>query len=106
MTRLLNPQFSYSTQELEDMDLYSYQRKFEKNINMSTVKLIMKQILDGCSYLHSNNVMHRDLKPDNILICTGTSAIRIADFGYARSFTHTINSAISSVRYSWPIQVG
>lgn len=88
------------------MDLHSYQRKFEKTINLSIVKLIMTQILDGCSYLHSNNVMHRDLKPDNILICTVTMVIRIADFGYARNFTHTSNSAISSVRYSWPIQVG
>jgi serine/threonine protein kinase len=87
------------------MDLYSYQSKFVKTINLSTVKLILKQILDGCSYLHSNNVMHRDLKPDNILICIGTSAIRIADFGYARNFTHNINSTLSSVRYSWPIQV-
>jgi serine/threonine protein kinase len=88
------------------MDLYSYQRKFEKTVNLSTVKLILRQILDGCSYLHSNNVMHRDLKPDNILINIGTSAIRIADFGYARNFTHNISSILSSVRYSWPIQVG
>lgn len=43
----------------------------------------MKQILQGVHYLHSVGVMHRDLKPDNILLASSgrNSQIKIADFG-------------------------
>ena len=87
------------------MDLFSYQRKFEKDLNLSTVQFILHQIIEGCSYLHSNFVMHRDLKPDNILICSTTRVVKVADFGYARTFTRAHDATLCSVRYSWPIQV-
>lgn len=87
------------------MDLHSYQRKFQKELNLPTVQFIIRQIIEGCSYLHSNFVMHRDLKPDNILICSTTRVVKVADFGYARTFTRANGTTLCSVRYSWPIQV-
>lgn len=87
------------------MDLFSYQRNFGKELNISTVQFILRQILDGCCYLHSNYVMHRDLKPDNILICSTTKIVKVADFGYARTYTRANSTNSCSVRYTWPIQV-
>ena len=87
------------------MDLHDYQRKFGKSLCLSKVEFIIRQVLEGCSYLHSNHVMHRDLKPDNILICSATGMTRVADFGYARTFSNTNSAAACSSRYSWPIQV-
>ncbi len=47
-------------------------------------------IVDGLSFLHRNKVIHRDLKPKNIL-CFGSHPVaKIADFGLARvSFLHS-----------------
>ena len=40
----------------------------------------------GLAYCHSMGVMHRDLKPQNILV-TRDGGLKIADFGLARAFT-------------------
>ncbi|CAD8097187.1 unnamed protein product [Paramecium primaurelia] len=49
-----------------------------------TARIFFNQILDGISYCHKNNVIHRDLKLDNILLCDTTDLrIKIIDFGLA-----------------------
>lgn len=42
---------------------------------------IFKQLLKGVHYLASQNIAHRDLKPDNILIEASTNNAVIVDFG-------------------------
>ncbi|KAG1360664.1 putative Cyclin-dependent kinase A-1 [Cocos nucifera] len=44
------------------------------------------QILHGIAYCHSHRVLHRDLKPQNLLIDRRTNALKLADFGLARAF--------------------
>ena len=44
----------------------------------------VRQILDGLSYIHSQQFVHRDIKPENILVHGNMSNIKIADFGLAR----------------------
>lgn len=43
----------------------------------------MKQILNGIAYCHSRKILHRDMKPQNILIDLEGN-VKIADFGLAR----------------------
>ncbi|KAM3135439.1 hypothetical protein pb186bvf_012458 [Paramecium bursaria] len=52
---------------------------------IKTVKLIMKQILQGLVMLHESRIIHRDLKPDNIMFKTMDSydELKIVDFGLA-----------------------
>lgn len=45
------------------------------------------QILLGLKYCHSHSVMHRDLKPQNLLIDLNTQTIKLADFGLGRVFS-------------------
>ena len=47
------------------------------------VREFMKQIVSGLQYLNSNNIYHRDLKPQNILI-TKNLTLKISDFGLAK----------------------
>jgi calcium-dependent protein kinase len=45
--------------ELEDTDLYMYQKKMKGEMSLSMIQTIIKQIVDACSYLHSFHVIHR-----------------------------------------------
>ena len=49
----------------------------------SQVLIYFKQILKGFKTLTKHNIMHRDLKPGNILLHNGV--IKIADFGFCKS---------------------
>jgi hypothetical protein len=50
------------------------------------------QILDGTGYLHNKGVLHRDIKPDNILL-DQSNHIKICDFGISINAEHTIVGA-------------
>jgi serine/threonine protein kinase len=58
------------------------------------------QLLNGILYCHSNRVIHRDLKPQNILIDTQGN-VKIADFGLARSFTVPLPTLTHEVVTLW-----
>ncbi|CAD8112687.1 unnamed protein product [Paramecium primaurelia] len=55
------------------------------NLNEEQCIQIMKSILSGLTYLHQHNVIHRDIKPDNILL-TKDLVPKIADFGLSIQF--------------------
>ena len=45
---------------------------------------ILSQVLEGLEYLHAQGVVHRDLKPQNVMLCSDGS-LRIMDFGIAKA---------------------
>lgn len=49
------------------------------------VKKFMAQLVEGIRYCHSHRVLHRDLKPQNLLI-NKEGNLKLADFGLARAF--------------------
>ncbi|XP_032232180.2 mitogen-activated protein kinase kinase kinase 1 isoform X2 [Nematostella vectensis] len=53
----------------------------------------LRQILQGVSYLHENQVVHRDIKGANILVDSTGQDIRIADFGAAARLATQITGA-------------
>lgn len=62
-------------------DFYKFQKK--KPIQEIHVQKYMKQLMLGLKYLNEKDIMHRDLKPQNILIAKDGS-LKLTDFGYAK----------------------
>ncbi|XP_071386407.1 serine/threonine-protein kinase 17A [Centroberyx affinis] len=58
----------------------------EEAFSEEDVKRLMRQILEGVTFLHQNNVVHLDLKPQNILLTSDAPLgdIKIVDFGLSR----------------------
>lgn len=59
---------------------------------------------DGLSYLHSKDIVHQDLKPDNVMVEHRSNRAVIIDLGLAKFFKHGMNSAMNlgNVAYSAP----
>ena len=54
----------------------------------SEVAAIARQLVAALHYLHSHRVIHRDMKPQNILI-GARRAVKLCDFGFARAMSST-----------------
>ncbi|KAJ0750557.1 putative protein kinase ULK-Fused family [Helianthus annuus] len=59
----------------------------DKCLPEEEVQKIAKQLVRALHYLHSNRIIHRDMKPQNILICAG-GVVKLCDFGFARAMSN------------------
>eukprot|EP01062_Namystynia_karyoxenos_P025408 TRINITY_DN1999_c1_g1_i2.p2 TRINITY_DN1999_c1_g1~~TRINITY_DN1999_c1_g1_i2.p2 ORF type:complete len:328 (+),score=124.52 TRINITY_DN1999_c1_g1_i2:90-1073(+) len=70
--------------EFCDCDLKQLMNDTKQPIQGQKLKKFLWQLLNGTHFLHANRVLHRDLKPQNILVAG--ELIKLADFGLARAF--------------------
>ncbi|MDZ5474388.1 Stk1 family PASTA domain-containing Ser/Thr kinase [Bacillus sp. 31A1R] len=77
------------------------------SIQVEEVIDIMQQLTSAISHAHQNHIIHRDIKPHNILI-DGNGNVKITDFGIAMALSATsitqTNSVLGSVHYLSPEQ--
>ncbi|KAL1676420.1 kinase-like domain-containing protein [Schizophyllum commune] len=78
----------YLVFEFLDVDLKRYMETLNQNktpISDHLVKKFTHQLNAGLLYCHSHRILHRDLKPQNLLIDSSDN-LKLADFGLARAF--------------------
>lgn len=77
----------YLVQELMEADMHQIIRSGQ-TLTDAHFQYFMYQILRGLKYIHSANVLHRDLKPGNLLV-NGDCELKIGDFGLARGYSES-----------------
>ncbi|KAI5066211.1 hypothetical protein GOP47_0018835 [Adiantum capillus-veneris] len=65
------------------------------------VQNFMYQLCKGVAHLHSHGVMHRDLKPQNLLVDKEKGLLKIADLGLGRAFTVPLKSYTHEIVTLW-----
>jgi len=75
---------SYDLKSYVDMQQISKELCKRIGLKKGLVQSFMKQILEGVGFCHTYRVLHRDLKPHNLLISRDGTKLKLADFGLAR----------------------
>ncbi|KAF5836219.1 Pkinase-domain-containing protein [Dunaliella salina] len=65
------------------------------------IKLFVWQMLSGIDYCHRRRILHRDLKPQNLLIDRVRNELKLADFGLARAFGVPVRAYTHEVVTLW-----
>ncbi|CAO1597665.1 negative regulator of the PHO system [Xanthoria calcicola] len=88
--------------EYMDKDLKKFMdsRGSGGQLDYLTIKSFMYQLLRGIAFCHENRVLHRDLKPQNLLI-NNKGQLKLADFGLARAFGIPVNTFSNEVVTLW-----
>lgn len=58
--------------------------KMKQMVPNLLVKLYSYQLLRSIAYIHAKGICHRDIKPQNILVDTGSHILKLCDFGSAK----------------------
>ncbi|CAD1808399.1 Cyclin-dependent kinase 1 [Candida parapsilosis] len=94
----------YLVFEFLDLDLKKYMESIPPQSNTGLepqmVKRFMNQLIRGIKHCHAHRVLHRDLKPQNLLI-DKEGNLKLADFGLARAFGVPLRAYTHEVVTLW-----
>lgn len=89
----------------EDLETTIFKKQQSKIVLTPAVKTtIIAGMCEGLLHLHSKDIVHQDLKPDNIMVEHNTNRAVIIDLGLAKFFKDGLNSAVNmgNMAYSAP----
>jgi serine/threonine protein kinase len=86
-----NNQFCIETELVDGGTLHDF---LKRQLTENEIVMILGQLLKGLEYLHSKNIIHRDLKLENILVMKN-GQLKIADFGLSKKIPQSIVSSLT-----------
>ncbi|CAG2162624.1 unnamed protein product [Oppiella nova] len=97
-------QYMDDCSNIMNMNNVKYMDDCSNIMNMNNVKIFLFQLLRGLNYCHRRRILHRDLKPQNLLI-NERGELKLADFGLARAKsvpTKTYSNEVVTLWYRPP----
>ena len=75
----------YLVMDFVDRDLKSMMESMSTAFKMQEIKSLLYQLISAIAHMHSNWIIHRDLKTSNLLI-SSAGVLKVGDFGLAREY--------------------
>jgi len=69
---------------------------------IATVRAMLREVADALAYAHARHVVHRDVKPDNILVEAASGHVLVSDFGIARAAEGDARLTVTGVAVGTP----
>jgi len=95
------PNALYLVFEHLDMDLRKYIKTHGSMHDPAKLKSGVYQCMRGVEFCHAHRILHRDLKPQNLLVDVKAFRIKLADFGLARSYSVPLQNYTHEVVTLW-----